>query len=72
MMDGTDETEQIIEATSFETLESLAEHTVKLLREQLLDEAMPGGRVRLRLSKPRAIVFADAPAVEIVREIPGK
>nr|POE99514.1 putative utp--glucose-1-phosphate uridylyltransferase [Quercus suber] len=61
---------QIIEATSFETLESLAEHTIQQLRENLLNERLPGVQVRLRLAKPRAIVFADAPAVEVVRQVP--
>ncbi|KAK0939385.1 hypothetical protein LTR29_009001 [Friedmanniomyces endolithicus] len=62
---------QITQDTSFETLESLAEFTVKQLQERLLNKMLPGSQVRLRLEKPRAIAFADAPAVEVFRETPG-
>lgn len=56
--------------TSFETLESLANFTITQLQKRLLYQ-MPGSRVHLRLEKPRAIPFADCPAVEILREMPG-
>ncbi|KAK0944850.1 hypothetical protein LTR48_003474 [Friedmanniomyces endolithicus] len=62
---------QITQDTSFETLESLAEFTVKQLQERLLNKILPGSQVHLRLEKPRAIPFADAPAVEVFRETPG-
>ena len=62
---------QIIQETSFETLESLANFTIKQLQDELLDQATPGARVRLRLEKPRAIAFADAPAVEVTRRMVG-
>ncbi|KAK0857520.1 hypothetical protein LTS02_010174 [Friedmanniomyces endolithicus] len=62
---------QITQDTSFETLESLAEFTVKQLQERLLNKILPGSQVQLRLEKPRAIPFADAPAVEVFRETPG-
>jgi dihydroneopterin aldolase len=56
--------EQIIEGTSYGTLESLAAHTIEKMRSKV-----PGGgsRVRLRLAKLRAIAFAEASAVEVVR-----
>ncbi|KAK1060334.1 hypothetical protein LTR74_011966 [Friedmanniomyces endolithicus] len=62
---------QITQDTTFETLESLAEFTVKQLQERLLNKILPGSQVHLRLEKPRAIPFADAPAVEVFRETPG-
>ncbi|KAK1079020.1 hypothetical protein LTR33_006735 [Friedmanniomyces endolithicus] len=62
---------QITQDTSFETLESLAEFTVKQLQQRLLNKMLPGSQVQLRLEKPRAIPFADAPAVEVFRETPG-
>lgn len=37
----------------------------------MLDQMLPQGQVQLRLEKPRAIVWADAPAVEVFRESPG-
>jgi dihydroneopterin aldolase len=61
---------QIIESTSFETLESLIEFAYSQLRRQLLDEQLPGATIRIKLSKPRAIIFADAPTVEIQRTVP--
>jgi dihydroneopterin aldolase len=65
-----DEREQIIEKTSFETLESLIEFAYSELRRQLLDENLPGASFRLQIAKPRAIIFADAPSVEIHRTVP--
>ncbi|KAK3071377.1 hypothetical protein LTR53_008729 [Teratosphaeriaceae sp. CCFEE 6253] len=62
---------EITSDTAFETLESLAEHTVQELQKRLLNETLPGSQLRLRLEKPRAIAFADAPAVEVSRETPG-
>lgn len=60
---------QIIEATEFETLESLAEHTWQHLQAAL--QAHASGRnpksVHLRFAKPCAISFADAPVVEMRR-----
>lgn len=59
---------QIIKPTTFETLETLADHTAKLLQEEFLATRFPQGCIlRLAISKPRAIPFADAPAVEVVR-----
>ncbi|KAK5714632.1 hypothetical protein LTR15_010815 [Elasticomyces elasticus] len=62
---------QITQDTSFETLESLADFTVTQLQTRLLSEMLPGSQVQLRFEKPRAIAFADAPAVEVFRETPG-
>ncbi|KAK5705239.1 hypothetical protein LTR97_002356 [Elasticomyces elasticus] len=62
---------QITQDTSFETLESLADFTVIHLQKRLLSEMLPGSQVQLRFEKPRAIAFADAPAVEVFRETPG-
>ncbi|KAK4952970.1 hypothetical protein LTR10_008675 [Elasticomyces elasticus] len=62
---------QITQDTSFETLESLADFTVTQLQVRLLSNVLPGSQVQLRFEKPRAIAFADAPAVEVFRETPG-
>lgn len=37
----------------------------------MLDRILTRGQVQLRLEKPRAIVWAEAPAVEVIRQIPG-
>ncbi|KAK5110572.1 hypothetical protein LTR62_005765 [Meristemomyces frigidus] len=68
----TEDLRQIIQDTEFETLESLADYTVKTLQSEMLSEQFPGSRVGLRLEKPRAIAFADAPAVEVLRTTPGR
>ncbi|KAK3650999.1 hypothetical protein LTR56_006051 [Elasticomyces elasticus] len=61
---------QITQDTSFETLESLADFTVTQLQKRLLSDMLPGSQVQLRFEKPRAIAFADAPAVEVFRQTP--
>ncbi|KAI6969710.1 hypothetical protein KC332_g2090 [Hortaea werneckii] len=59
---------EIVKPTSFETLETLADHTARLLQEEFLATRFPQGCIlRLTISKPRAIPFADAPAVEVMR-----
>ncbi|KAF2488256.1 hypothetical protein BU16DRAFT_553943 [Lophium mytilinum] len=57
---------QTIESSSFETLESLATQVVADLRKEMypVDE---GADIRLRLEKPMAVPFADAPSIEIYR-----
>ncbi|EME46754.1 hypothetical protein DOTSEDRAFT_126479 [Dothistroma septosporum NZE10] len=60
----------IIQQTSFETLETLADFTISELRKEMLDSVLPGTKVHLRIEKPRAIAWAEAPVVEIVREVP--
>ncbi|CZT20786.1 uncharacterized protein RCC_06644 [Ramularia collo-cygni] len=62
---------EIIQDTSFETLETLVEHLVSELRTKTLDKSFPGSQLHLRIAKPRAIAFADAPVVEIIRDIPA-
>ena len=58
---------KIIQATSFETLESLAEHTIEQLQDALRYDAIPYSHFKLRLEKPKAIVFADSAGVEVIR-----
>ncbi|KAF2481387.1 Dihydroneopterin aldolase-domain-containing protein [Neohortaea acidophila] len=58
---------QLIEDSSFETLESLAEWVVKQLADRLSAQNIPCEVIRLKLDKPRAIAFADHPSVEITR-----
>ncbi|EME83395.1 uncharacterized protein MYCFIDRAFT_121387, partial [Pseudocercospora fijiensis CIRAD86] len=66
----TDSNSTIIKQTAFETLETLADFTVTQLRKKILDAVLPGTKVQLRIEKPRAIAWADAPVVEIVRDVP--
>ncbi|EMC99811.1 hypothetical protein BAUCODRAFT_64347 [Baudoinia panamericana UAMH 10762] len=61
---------EFLQDTFFETLEALAEATMQSLQEHLLIRKAPGSHVRLRLKKPRAIAFADAPSVEVWRKTP--
>ncbi|KAK4626892.1 hypothetical protein CLAFUW4_04046 [Fulvia fulva] len=61
---------QIISQTSFETLETLADFTISQLRKKLLDNVVPGTRVHLKIEKPRAIAWAEAPIVEVARDVP--
>lgn len=46
------------------------EHMVSELRREVLDTSFPGSQLHLRIAKPRAIAFADAPVVDIIRDIP--
>ncbi|KXT16594.1 hypothetical protein AC579_6637 [Pseudocercospora musae] len=61
---------EIMKQTAFETLETLADFTVTQLRKKMLDAVLPGTKVQLRIEKPRAIAWADAPVVEIMRDVP--
>lgn len=63
-------TSEIISQTSFETLETLADFTISQLRKKLLDNVVPGTRVHLKIEKPRAIAWAEAPIVEVARDVP--
>jgi dihydroneopterin aldolase len=56
---------QIISITSYETLESLLAWVVQELRLKEDQAAW----IRLRMEKPLAVPFADAPAVEITRPV---
>jgi dihydroneopterin aldolase len=61
---------QHISSSEFQTIESMLDWVVQLLREQFFtrDEDQ-AAVVRLRIEKPLAVPFADAPAVEITRAI---
>jgi Dihydroneopterin aldolase len=60
-----------VEESSFETLESLATHLSKRVIKYFIYPYSPGqeifSQVRICLEKPSAIMFADAPAIEIIR-----
>lgn len=65
----TDKTQQI-SATEFQTLESMLEWTIQQLRQQFFTQPEDQALVlRLRIEKPLAVPFADAPAVEITRPV---
>ncbi|OCL02078.1 hypothetical protein AOQ84DRAFT_305424 [Glonium stellatum] len=56
-----------IEESSFETLESLATKVVSQLMDDFVRPFSPGANIRLRVTKPMAVPFADAPSIEIFR-----
>lgn len=56
---------QFIEESRYETLELLAQHAIRLLSEDFWSKGYGSPTVRLRLEKPKAIVFADAAVVEL-------
>jgi dihydroneopterin aldolase len=58
---------QIVEESSFETLESLGDFATKALLGDLLEQGHVGAVVTIRLEKPKAIPFADAAVVEVRR-----
>ncbi|KAF2644637.1 hypothetical protein P280DRAFT_176138 [Massarina eburnea CBS 473.64] len=60
---------EAISDTSFETLESLTTTVVQELREKFFTEQDAGSYIRLRIEKPLAVPFADAPAIEIFRPV---
>ncbi|CAI6334440.1 unnamed protein product [Periconia digitata] len=59
----------IIASSSFETLESLSTVVVDELRKNYFTAADEGSSIRLRVEKPLAVPFADAPAIEILRGV---
>ena len=61
---------QVVEATAFETLESLADHVVAKLIDILPKRGVIAKAVHIRFEKPAAIPFADAPVIEIGRQLP--
>ena len=61
---GADNLSQSIRQTSFETLESLADLTMERLVDIVLKDNISCTHAKLTIEKPRAIAFADAPAVE--------
>ncbi|GIZ42905.1 hypothetical protein CKM354_000615300 [Cercospora kikuchii] len=62
----------IVQETAYETLETLVEYVYAQLRRKTPQALSPGSRFRLRIEKPRAIAFADAPVIEIQRTVPAK
>ena len=56
-----------MEPTCFETLESLILYTVNRLYRNLLSAKVPESSLRLRVEKPMAISFAEAPVIEVFR-----
>lgn len=60
----------VIEETAFETLESLADHAVAKLIKIFSERGVMAKSVRIRFEKPAAIPFADAPVIEIKRQLP--
>lgn len=58
---------QIIDPTDFETLESLAVHILKELYQSYEPLKQDKTTIRLRLEKPQAVPWADAPAIEVFR-----
>jgi len=60
---------QVVEISRFETLEALAVFVMDALFPTLgqLLGTRSGWLVRLRIEKPLAVVYADAPAIEICR-----
>ncbi|KAF2786201.1 hypothetical protein K505DRAFT_380419 [Melanomma pulvis-pyrius CBS 109.77] len=60
---------EAISNSSFETLESLSAMVVQELRQKFFTEADEGSYIRLRVAKPMAVPFADAPAIEIFRPV---
>ncbi|KAF2032831.1 hypothetical protein EK21DRAFT_98661 [Setomelanomma holmii] len=59
-----------ISKTEFQTLESMLEWTVQILRTKFfVEKSDENAHIRLRIEKPLAVPFADAPAVEITRPV---
>ena len=62
---------EFVQESSFETLESLGGFVAEMLalevQEQVCVHPDYDGEIRLRLKKPKAIPFADAAVVEVVR-----
>ncbi|KAH8719138.1 hypothetical protein GQ44DRAFT_762192 [Phaeosphaeriaceae sp. PMI808] len=59
-----------ISGSEFQTLESMLEWAVRLLRQNIFTrEEDKDTWMRLRIEKPLAVPFADAPAVEITRPV---
>lgn len=61
--------QQVIADSSFETLESLSTKVVEELRKNYFTEEDNDSTIRLRVEKPLAVSFADAPAIEILRPV---
>ncbi|KAF2822407.1 hypothetical protein CC86DRAFT_329934 [Ophiobolus disseminans] len=62
-----------ISTTDFKTLESMLEWAIKLVRDKFFTrDGDKDSWIRLRIEKPLAVPFADAPAVEITRPVASK
>jgi len=58
---------QTVEPTLFETLESLVLYLIKRLSSEFMHDQMPEASLRVRIEKPLAVPYADAPAIEVFR-----
>ena len=64
---------QFVESSSYGTLERLANDIVKTLssRKPLVGFCKEDSWIRVRIEKPVAVPFADAPSIEVYRPIVG-
>lgn len=61
---------QLISESSYQTIESLLTWLIEELRRKFfIREEDQDAWIRLRIAKPLAVPFADAPAVEITRPV---
>ncbi|KAI4952466.1 hypothetical protein J4E91_002937 [Alternaria rosae] len=61
---------ELISGSTFQTIESLLAWLIDELRQRFFtEEADQNAWIKLRVSKPHAVPFADAPAVEITRPV---
>ncbi|EUC28739.1 hypothetical protein COCCADRAFT_8931 [Bipolaris zeicola 26-R-13] len=61
---------ELISGSSFQTIESLLAWLVEELRQKFFTQDVDQGAwIKLRVGKPHAVPFADAPAVEIMRPV---
>lgn len=58
-----------MEPTAYETLESQANLVIEKLEQAMKDKHVQCSQVKLRIDKPKAIAFAGAASVEVVRHI---
>ena len=65
----THSTSQIIQDSSFETLEALADTVMKQLEKEVPTEGLSDISSSLRLGKPKAVVFAEAAEVQVVGRV---
>ena len=64
---------QLISESSYQTIESLLAWVIEELKQKFFTrEEDQDAWIRLRIEKPLAVPFADAPAVEITRPVRSK
>ncbi|KAF2010584.1 hypothetical protein BU24DRAFT_427697 [Aaosphaeria arxii CBS 175.79] len=63
---------EVISKSTFDTLESLSARVVDQFRDDFFSKVDGDAWLRLRIEKPLAVTFADAPAVEILRPMQKK